>query len=135
MGRTLVLAVPAAEASVPALVLLGRTRAAGIWALVLLVVFSVELLRLRRKVGHRVPCGCFGGRSTIDIRSAVGRNASIGVLAVLVVVAGHDWEATSWPGAPAPGELLPMLLASIGTLVGVLTVWRASVWLTRGRRA
>src|SRR5918992_2481483 len=56
-------AVPAAEAAITALVLLGRTRVAAVAGLVLLAGFSIAVPRAPRLVGDRIPCGCFGGRS------------------------------------------------------------------------
>jgi hypothetical protein len=124
--------VPAAEAMVPILWMLGYGRVAGTWTIAILAVFSAHLIRIRGR--GRIPCGCFGGRRSVDIRLALLRNVGL---------AGLGWAATlaprapgiEWPGAPAPGELLPMVLASVGVLVSAWTVWRAAAWLGRAARA
>jgi hypothetical protein len=124
--------VPVAEAGVPALVVLGRPRAGAFVAVVLLAAFSVELLRVRTRLSGRVPCGCFGERRMIRVSTALARNAICAAVAALVVAAGRDAPIVGWPGPPRAGEVLPMLLATMGLAVAALTVWRASVWLSRG---
>jgi hypothetical protein len=125
---------PIAEALVPLLALLGAERAAAAWSLVLLVAFSIELVRVRASMGPRVPCGCFGGRSTIASGTLWARNASLSGLAVVVMAFGTDAPVLDWPGRPGPGEVLPMLLATVGLAVAGLTVWRANAWLSGSRR-
>jgi hypothetical protein len=127
--------VPLGEAFVPVLVVTGSVHAAGAWALLLLAVFSIELVRVRRLVGARVPCGCFGGREAIDVRTALVRNAGLGLLAMVVTVFGHDRPAIRWPGVPAAADLVPSMLALGAVLAAALTAWRASAWLAKGRRA
>lgn len=120
--------VPVAEALVPALALAGWRSAAATWALILLVGFSVEVLWVRRSVGPGVPCGCFGGRDAIDVGALLARNAGLGALAVVGVGRATDAPVLVWPGAPGPGEVLPMLLASIGLIVAVFAAW--SAWMS-----
>jgi hypothetical protein len=121
--------VPAVEALVPILALLGQIRAASVVALASLVVFSGALVRLGLRDGARVSCGCFG-RGTIDVRLALGRN-----LAMAAVAAFSWWSAPPdhVVGLPQAGETLPVLLV-VGTLgVAALTAWRSAAWLGRGR--
>jgi hypothetical protein len=125
---------PIAEALVPALVVLGYGRAASAWALLVLAAFSIELVRVRARVGPSVPCGCFGGRSTIDAGRLWTRNAALAAVALLVVAFGADAPAVEWPGRPGPGEALPMVLAIVGVAVTGWTAWRASTWLGGDRR-
>jgi hypothetical protein len=125
---------PIAEALVPLLALLGAERAAAVWSLVLLVAFSIELVRVRASMGTRVPCGCFGGRSSIASGTLWARNAFLAGLAVVVMAFGTDAPVLDWPGRPGPGEVLPMLLATVGLAVAGLTAWRANAWLSGSRR-
>lgn len=133
--RIAVWSVPLGEAFVPILVLMGSTHAAGAFALSLLAVFSIELIRVSRLVGPRVACGCFGGRETVDVRTALARNAGLGMLAVVVVLFGLDRSAIRLPGVPGAADLVPFVLALCAALAAVLTAWRASSWLAKGRRA
>ena len=127
--------VPLGEAFVPALIVVGLPHAAGAWALMLLTMLSIELIRLRRLVGAVVPCGCFGGRESVDLGAALMRNAGLGLLAAVVVVTGHDRPAIRLPGAPTTADLVPLALALGALLAAVVTAWRASSWLAKGRRA
>ena len=121
--------VPVAELLVPLLVLIGLRTVASGWALVLLVGFSAEALRVRHVVGPGVPCGCFGGRDAVNAGVLLARNLGFGVLAVVGVAGATDDAITSWPGAPGPGEVLPMMLASIGMLTAAAVAWSAWTWL------
>jgi hypothetical protein len=122
-------AVPIAEASIPVLVIAGRPRAGAAVALSSLAVFSVALVRLARRDGVRVACGCFG-RAQIDVRLALARN-----LALAIAAAASWWVAPADPRLPVPdaGDLFPVLLMVGAVIAGVLTAWRATVWLGRGR--
>lgn len=122
-------AVPAVEASVPILVIVGRPRAAAAVALGSLVVFSLALVRIARRDGVRVSCGCFG-REQVDVRIALVRNGALAIAAALAW-----WLAPADPGLPVPdaGDLVPVLLVAGAVIAGALTAWRATVWLGRGR--
>jgi hypothetical protein len=125
--------VPVAVAIVPLLVALGRPRAAGAWALVLLAAFTAELLRIRRAAGGRVPCGCFGSRATVRTSAALLRNAALGTVALVVVTLGAPGEAIVWPAAPEAADLLPFVLAAGSVAATGLLAWRAFAWLTSER--
>jgi hypothetical protein len=125
--------VPAAEAVVPALALLGLRTGAAAWALVLLAGFSAEVVRVRVVIGPSVPCGCFGGRDAIDVGAVLARNAGFAALAAVGLVEAQDAAVLRWPGVPGPSEIVPMVLASVGLVVAVSTAWQARVWL--GRKA
>ena len=121
--------VPAVESLVPALVLLGRERAAAAVALASLVVFSLALVRLALRDGVRVACGCFG-RANVDVRVALARNL------VLVVTAAVSWElAAPDPSVrlPAASDILPASLVAGAVVIAAITAWRSAVWLGRGR--
>ena len=125
-------AVPTAEAVVPLLAASGWTRAAGIWALVLLVVFTGEAVRAWRRFGPQVPCGCFGGREAVAPPALLLRNAALAALAIAVVLRPAPEPVLSWPGWPDAGEFLPMVLAIAGLGVAGFTAWTAIRWLGRG---
>ncbi len=127
--------VPVGEALVPVLVVLGYPRVGAAWALVLMGMFSIELVRVRGLVGVRVPCGCFGGRGTVDVRHALFRNAGLAGLAVFVLVLGVDRAASWWPEVPGRADLVPLLVAASAVSAAMLTAWRASSWLAKGRGA
>ncbi len=129
------LGVPACEAVVAVLVLIGLPRAAGVWTLVLLAVFSMELIRIRAAGSGRVPCGCFGSRDAVGIREALARNAGLAFLAALVVARATARPIVAWPSAPGSADASPFLLALGASSVAGLTLWRAWTWLARGRRA
>jgi hypothetical protein len=127
--------VPIAEAFVPALVLLGYPRAAAVWGLVLLTLFTTATVRARVGGGRAVPCGCFGGRDRIDFRAVLARNAGIGAVAMFVALGAVDVPRLVWPAAPASADALPAALAIGGILVAAATVLRAATWLRRGSRS
>jgi Methylamine utilisation protein MauE len=121
-------AVPAAELLIPALALLGRPRAAGAVAIVVIVVFSGAIVRLALRDGARVSCGCFG-RGSIDVRLALVRNAA------LAAAAASSWVAAPPDPAlrlPSGGETVPAFLTAAAVVVAGVTVWRTSVWMRRG---
>jgi len=126
--------VPAAEALVAVLALLGYGRTAAVWAAVLLTVFSAHLARARVLGRKSVPCGCFGGRRSQDVRLALLRNAGL-ASAALVVTMVPNAPRWAWPGFPAPSEILPMVLAWMGLALAVWTAWRAATWLGRAVQA
>jgi hypothetical protein len=128
-------ATPLVELAVPALAVLGLRRASAVWALVLLVVFSAEVARVRIRVGPSVPCGCFGGRREIPASTQLLRNAALGAVAVLALVAAPDALLLPWPGVPSGADVIPAVLATIGLIVAGWTAWRSAAWLGRAGRA
>ena len=125
-------AVPAAEAMVPLLVVAGWTRAAGVWALVLVAVFTAETVRAWRRFGTHVPCGCFGGREAVEPGPCC--------CATPPSRRSRSWSRLrpapepliAWPGWPANGEFLPMVLVIAGLFLAGFTAWAAIKWLGRG---
>lgn len=134
IDRAVRLGGPIAESVIPLLVALGFARVAAGWAALMLVGFSLELIRVRVSGGGEVPCGCFGGRRSVDLRIALLRNATIAGIAAVAAMAPSSSRLV-WPGLPGPGEILPMVLASVGMAVAGLTVWRACVWMAKAARA
>jgi hypothetical protein len=128
-------AVPAVEAVVPALALLGLRRASAALALAALAVFSIEIVRVRLVVGPAVPCGCFGGRTTVPASVQLGRNAALAAAAAIAIVGADDAALVRWPGVPVGDDLVPAVLATVGLAVAVFAAWRSTAWLARGRPA
>ena len=121
-------AVPLVEALVPALTLVGRGRAAAALAIAALAVFSIALVRAARVHGIRVPCGCFG-RTVVDVRAALARNAALVAVAVFVSIDAPPDPALTAPSGP---DLLPAIVAAGSLAAAALTGWRATSWLSRG---
>jgi hypothetical protein len=127
--------VPAAEALVPALALLGLRRASAAVALGLLVVFSIEVVRVRMTVGPGVACGCFGERTTAPVSMQLARNVCLSALAAIALTMTADAPVLEWPGVPQGGDVVPAVLAVGGLTVALFAAWRSTAWLARGRRA
>jgi hypothetical protein len=128
-------AVPAAEALVPALAVLGFRRASAALALALLGAFTVDVVRVRLVVGPDVACGCFGGRRTVPASVQLARNAALGAAAALAVAAAVDRPAIAWPSVPRGVDLLPAAIAATGLAAAALVAWRSAAWLGRAGRA
>lgn len=128
-------AVPAAEALVPLLAVVGWTRAAAAWALVLLVVFTAEAVRAWRRIGSHVPCGCFGGRESLEPRALLARNGGLAIVATAAVMSSPATSGATWPGWPAAGEWPALALVVAGLVVAGWTAWAAIRWLGRGEIA
>jgi hypothetical protein len=130
VGGAAIVLVPLAEAAVTVLVLAGSVHVAAGLALVLLAGFSVELLRLRTRLGDRAPCGCFGSSRTRSIRLLLARNATLAVVA-----------AAAWPGperlagirVPGGGEILPLALVAAGIVMAAVLTRRAVLLLREAR--
>jgi hypothetical protein len=135
LERVAVRAVPASEVLVPLLVVAGLPRVAAVWSVALLTVFTVTLVASPRRMDGRVPCGCFGARESIALRSVIARNVLLLAVATSVMVRGVDAPATWLPGSPVLGDALPLALTLGALAAAALTAWRASVWLGRGCRA
>ena len=128
-------AVPITEAFVPVLVVVDLPREAAVLSAALLTVFSMAFVRARRRLGDRVPCGCFGGRNVVDVRAALARNLALILTAVFVFVRASGASPVSWPGRPGAGDVLPLTLTFAALTASALVAWRASSWLSKGRRA
>jgi hypothetical protein len=125
--------VPAAEALVPVLAVLGyRTAAAG-WASLLLVAFSAEVVRTRLRHGAMIPCGCFGGRRQVRASWLLARNGVLAAACAVAIAAGFDAPVVRWPGVPSTTELLPATIAVSGVIVAGVAAWQAHRSFGRGR--
>lgn len=93
------LVLPAVELVIAvALIATPTATVAAAAALCLLAIFSVALgVRLAR--GERPECHCFGRLSVKPVSwSAMARNAALGGIAAVVVLAGPGTSATAWTG-------------------------------------
>ena len=97
-------------------------------------LFSGALVRARRRVGVRVPCGCLGGRGDIDVHVALARNGALLLpRGVRVIRARLRLAVDRVAGlAGAAADALAAALALGALIASALVVWRASVWLGRG---
>lgn len=113
------LSVPWVEVSIALTGVLAAARIAAVAAAVLLVAFSMALLRLRRLAGtDRLPCGCFGDEVQRDYRRLLARNAALAALAAAVAA-----------DAPSGGLIDPD--GVVGAMVAVVTGAGALVWCSR----
>lgn len=127
--RAAVVAVPLSEALVPILAAAGWTRAAGVWAVTLLLAFTLEALRAWRRFGPQVPCGCFGGREPVPPAALLVRNTVLGAIAIVVALRPPPPPVFTWPGWPGPAEIVPAVLVIAGLAVAGFTAWNGIRWL------
>jgi hypothetical protein len=121
--------VPAVEVLVPILAIAGRGRAASAVALAALLAFTAATVRFAIREGTTVPCGCFG-HARVDVRTALARDV---LLAALAVVSWARSAADPPLRAPVDDDLLPAILAAGALVAAAITLWRATVWIQRGR--
>jgi hypothetical protein len=124
IARTASLAVPIAELTVVALLILDRARAGAALTLTLLAMFSLALLNARQHQGDRLPCGCFGRATPHDYRLLVARNGALACLAAIVLVDGRDGLVTGSLRTTS-NTLLPALLVLVGLS---LVLWVGRGW-------
>ncbi len=120
--------VPLVEATILALLIAGRERVAGALVLAVISAFSLAVLRARAARGDRVPCGCFGRASTRDYRALLVRNALLGALAALLLLADRRAPALALPRG---AEALPAGLAAAGLVVAAWMSWQVRSALRR----
>ncbi|MDP9296414.1 MAG: hypothetical protein M3O88_06965 [Actinomycetota bacterium] len=129
--RSMAVAVPLLEAAVVSLVIAGLERAAGVASSVLLLGFSLAVLRARSLRGNRLPCGCFGGARMRDYRAMLARNAILEIVAVFVAVNGADVLSPGLGSFPTGSDLVPAGLAVACAGLGVWTLARGLSFLRR----
>jgi uncharacterized membrane protein YphA (DoxX/SURF4 family) len=123
VARVAAFGAPLLEVVAAVFVLSGLTKVGGALTLVLLAGFSGALLHAQQHRGDRLPCGCFGRATERDYRLMLGRNALLGVLAaVLLLARGDVWFAADL-SAPSAGDAVPVLLVVAGLAL--------SLWLVR----
>jgi hypothetical protein len=130
-ARTGAVVVPALEAAVAVLVVAGRGREGAALAMALVVAFSAAILRARSVSGPRIPCGCFGGRRTLDYRTLVARNAGLALAGATVLARGGQVRALDALDLPSAGEIVPALLALLGAAALAWTLRSARTALRR----
>lgn len=117
--------VPVAELAVAALVLAGPIRVGLAAALLLVSAFSFGILRARSLQGDQLPCGCFGRTEERDYRLLLIRNALLGTLAGIALVAGTSESVVSLAEVPSSSELLPAVLVTGGVALVSWLAWQA----------
>ena len=125
-------AVPITEAVVAALLLFAPARAAAALALAVATAFSLAILRARERRGDELPCGCFGKTKARDFRLMLVRNASLGVLAGLVMLYGEGVSPLEGWRLPSTGELVPAILVIAGLTLALWTARQVVAPLRRG---
>ena len=125
LDRVAAIGAPVAEAAVLGLVVAGLHRTAGNAGLALLLVFSLAVLRARRRGGDLVPCGCFGTVKARDYRVLLLRNAVLAVVAAVAATWGIDTPRLGSPGIPTGPDVLPLAFAVVGLSVADWTVTRS----------
>lgn len=114
--------VPLLEAGAAALLFAGATQAGAAVTVVLISGFSAALLHAHARQGDRLPCGCFGRATERDYRVMLSRNAFLGALAAVLLLASRDVSVVRALSAPSGDDILPagLVVAGIG-----LCVWMA----------
>ena len=132
-GGAVAAAVPVAELAVPGFIAGGRPVDAAVLALGLLACFSIAIVWARRRLGTRLPCGCFGGPKRRDWRLMLARNAVLAAVAGAVAATGASYGTGARVVLPRPegGAALPILLAFLGLAVVAWAAYEA-VRATKG---
>jgi len=121
-ARPLAIAVPAGELALGFLLLAGLApRATALLTLAVLAMFSWALVRLRAQ--PRIPsCACFGsGSGTGDLSRGLARNAALGALAAVLVIAPH--EGAAWSASVADA------VAAATVALGAACAWHLAAVL------
>jgi hypothetical protein len=131
--RVAVLVVPWLELGIALAVVTGRSRAGGVFALLVLVTFSGAIIRLQRILATKaVPCGCLGGNANRDYRVLLARNGLLAAAALVLAVFAPPDHGWGWhPAASAGATVL-----AVAVLIGAATVWALwcwTVWYARVR--
>lgn len=122
--------VPLVELAIAVALLFVSPRLGAIAAVAALAAFSLAIMRARALQGDRLPCGCFGGSSERNYQTMVARNALLGALATIVLLARID-TAIGFPPAPTAHDVLPVALAIVGTALVLWTGLHAASALRR----
>lgn len=117
--------VPVIEIATAVTIVFISARAGAAAACVLLAAFSLAILRARSINGDRLPCGCFGGSEDRHYRTMLWRNASLALLAALVLQARGEVNVTL-PSMPQGGEWVAAGLVVVGGLLAVWMAWQVS---------
>ena len=118
MVPAIAVAVPLLELVVVFVTIAASVRTGAIASLVLLVAFSLAIVRARAINGDRLPCGCFGGTTERHYSAMLVRNAALAVLAVVALGAQGLQPAVG--RMPTSSELVPVLLVLAGV---ALILW------------
>jgi len=122
--------VPVVELAIATALVFVSPRLGAIAAVGVLAAFSLAIMRARALQGDRLPCGCFGGSSERNYQTMVARNALLGALATIVLVAKLD-TPLGLPSAPTADDALPIALVITGTGLALWTGLHAASSLRR----
>ena len=120
--------VPIAEIVVVVMLVVGAAKAGAALSIALISSFSLAAARVRAVQGDRLPCGCFGRTSTRAYKEILLRNAALGALAAVVLLADDDVVLLR---APEPMAVVPIVLTVAGIVAAGWLVWHASAALRR----
>ncbi|MGH2938011.1 MAG: peroxiredoxin family protein [Solirubrobacterales bacterium] len=111
--------IPLAEFAVAAALIPAATgRFGALAAAVLLVVFSVAMIRVLLS-GSAPDCNCFGGAAQTRVgRGALLRNGVLTVAAGFVLLGGESVGALHWITVPAPGDRV-VIFCMAAVIVGL----------------
>ena len=123
--------VPFLEALVVVVLLGISVKAGGSFALALLAIFSLAILRARARRGDRLPCGCFGGKGERDYKALLLRNALLGALSALCITFGEREGLVAGASAPEPADVFPVMATLVGVLLAAWTIKQARDSLRR----
>lgn len=130
LERVSAVAVPSAESAVCALILAGSVALGAGLAVLLLLGFSTAVVRARRSLGDRLPCGCFGGARSRGAELMLARNAGLIVLAAIAL--GSVGVGPSLPQLE-PADAFPAGLAAVGAGLAAWVLTRAARTFGGGR--
>jgi hypothetical protein len=127
LRRTALVGVPGGEVAIAAVTLFVSARAGAAAAVGALALFSLAVLRARAINGDTLPCGCFGGTEERHYRTMLWRNAALGALAAIVLLAREDpVGAGTELTRPSGPDLLPAILVVVGGAVMVWMAWQVA---------
>lgn len=122
--------VPVAELAIAVVSLFVAPRVGAIASVGALAAFSLAIMRARALQGDRLPCGCFGGSSERNYQTMIVRNAALGTLATIVLIARLE-TGIGLPPAPTAADAVPVALVVVGCVVGVWTALHVASSLRR----
>jgi len=132
LERASAFGVPAAEATVALLPLLGLGSGAGLLALALVSAFSIAIVAARARGDRRIECGCFGTARRRDYRVLLLRNGVLAIVAAVAWRAGEDAWALDSLGVPRGSELVPAVITVAGVALAAWVGAQAVRALGRG---
>src|SRR5262249_46622544 len=111
-----------------------ETRVAAAIAVLLMILFSIQLFRLHAKGRHGIACGCFGGRSrNHPVLLLMARNIFIGVASFGIAISGSN-SFSLVPRHSATLETVPIAAMSAGLLLSLSVLFRVRITYQNSKR-